>query len=52
MTDLKALKRMFVSIGCNFFSCNTLIGATVTIQTETKSIDFEFDDKGNFLRII
>lgn len=52
MTDLEKLKQTLLEIGCNFSSCNTLIGSTVSIATERKEIDFEFDTEGHFLRII
>lgn len=50
--NIDTLKQTFLEIGCNFCSCNTLIGSTVTIATESKELDFEFDNDGKFLRII
>lgn len=52
MTDLDNLKQTLQAIKCNFTSCNTLIGTTVTVATETKTLDFEFDTDGKYLRII
>ena len=52
LSDCLKLKHTLLEIGCNFFSCKTLIGDTVTVTTEVKTMDFEFDKNGKFLRII
>ena len=52
MTDIQALKQMYLKIGLNFSSCQTLVGHTVVIATETKEIHFEFDCDGKFIRIV
>ncbi len=51
-TDCLKLKHTLLEIGCNFCSCKTLIGDTVTVSTDVKTVDFEFDENGKFLRII
>lgn len=52
MTDLELLKHTLISIGCNFASCNTLIGHTMTVGTESKELDFEFDLEKKFIRVV
>lgn len=52
MTDIDILKQALIAIKCDFSSCTTFIGFTVTINTGIKTIDFEFDEDGDFMRII
>lgn len=52
ITDCLKLKQTLLEIGCNFCSYKTLIGDTVTVSTDVKNMDFEFDENGKFLRII
>lgn len=51
-SDLKEMKYMLLRIGCNFFFQPTLIGSTVTIMADGVEVDFEFGDRGEFLRVI
>lgn len=52
MNDFEKLKNTLKDIGCNFVSCQTLIGFDVEVQIEVKVLSFEFDNDGKFLRII
>lgn len=52
MTDLDNLKQTLISIGCNYESCQTLIGYNITIKAESRELFFEFDENGEFLRVI
>ena len=51
MTDLEKLKYTLKSIGCNFTSSPTLYGTSVTIYSERRNTDFEFDHDGKFKRV-
>lgn len=52
MTDFEQLIKTLQSINCNFTTVNTLVGKTLSVYSETCEMMFEFDNEGNFERII
>jgi hypothetical protein len=52
MTDLVKFKNCLLDIGCNFTSCITLVGSTISVYSEMTEMQFEFDIDGKFIRAI
>lgn len=52
MTDLKQMKSTLLKMKCNFSSVRTLVGHTITVNSETHEMMFEFDNEENFTRTI
>lgn len=52
MTDADTIAQSFTRIKLRYTRVSTLIGETISITVDRKTVDFEFDTSGKFLRIV
>ena len=52
MTDLETLRQALLKIKCEFTCDNTFIGFTISVYSEVHEMQFEFCNKGKFIRTI